>query len=276
MKKIIFSAISSILMMSRPIYAEEVIGSNEAQKKDIQGLTVQVVPIGAVQLTNINLGGPVIFSGMATVGNLIASAVGGGVQAGSNSSGSDKITIYSPDGKAAYQDASYTQVQDANLQIYLSSQSAINLTKCKVNPSLYKKVLGMDRTEPRAISSWYKNAEANIVTKADIDTEAKYLVETRLGEIKITSTTYGDDVKVTAYAKLYKLPQIEYVDKFTFSGYKYLKHYKNNDPQRNEEIVGEIKNLLDLGGIEIAKEICDTTMTYYMSDSGQRVYIPKK
>ena len=255
----------SLLMMAGLTFSGEVISSDVVQKKDSQGITVQIIPVGVVTYTNFMQGWSSVVGGI--IGGAIAGFISGALDAEINEDAAKKNT------------KNLTEVgAQKNLQIYLAEQVAKNLPQCNINPNVYKKVLSLDEVDPRAQSNWYKNSDAYLISNAEVDPSARYFAEIRVGQVTLTSSISGDDVKVSAYAKIYKLPRIEYVDKFSFTttGYKYLKHYKNDDPKKNEELLTEIKNLLDLRGIEIAKEICDTTMTYYMSDSGQRVYIPKK
>jgi hypothetical protein len=226
----------------------------------------------------LKLGGAIFLPGMSLIGNIATAASMSGIYAKSNINDKKDVTVYTPDGKEINQEAIFAELQSENLQTYLVNQVQKNLTECNISVSSDKKITDSENLDPRATSNWYKAPETYLINKNEVNPKAVYLIETRISEIKTTSTYYGDDVRVITYVKLFKLPKYDYVDKFTFSttGYKYLKHYKNDDPEKNDELMTEIKNLLDLRGKEMANEVCDATMTYYMSDSGQRVYVPRK
>ena len=79
----------------------------------------------------------------------------------------------------------------------------------------------------------------------------------------INAKTVSDQLKL--FAKVYKLPNLELVGKYSdinLFGKTILEHYKDGDPQRNEEILSVTKKKIEDQAKSLASDICGSKTSW--------------
>ena len=228
---------------STPDQKIDIVNATEGINKS--GTKVQIAPVAVARFGASVYGAESALNAFGAIGALVGGAI-------SSNTNNDQL--------AAEQKKQLSQIGSMqSFQMYLVDALAKDLAKCDIQSNKFTKVVAPNE---EIIG---RSPELYFMNKADIDPSSSYLIEVAMGPVTIITSLVNSRLGVPVFAKVYKLPNLELVGKYSdinLFGKTILEHYKDGDSQRNEEILSVTKKKIEDQAKSLASDICGSKTSW--------------